>query len=91
MVSIFTVILIKYVGFHLYMLILIISHGGRFFKKTAPCLDSCHWDTKQSNYTDDLTWIRLNKYICRKFTARQQLVGFRSRPFLRSPEGLFVI
>lgn len=73
------------------MLILIISHGGRFFEKTAPCLDSCHWDTKQSKYTDDLTWIRLNKYICRKFTARQQLVGFRSRPFLRSREGLVVI
>jgi len=40
------------------------SHAGRFLEKTAPCLDSCHWDTKQSNYTDDLTWINLNKYIC---------------------------
>lgn len=63
--------------FRLHRLILIVSHDGGLSRNRAPCLDSCHWDTKQSSHTNDLTWIRLYKYICRKFTARKQLVGFK--------------
>lgn len=58
--------------FSLWQLIHIVFLSGGLSKKRAQCLESCHWDTKQSQHTDDPTWnlqIILSQVYIKAMTA----------------------